>query len=50
MVVSATGGVKRLVEIEELLPNKLESLENLNIRANGLEDIFLVLTGRRLRD
>ncbi|MFX0097499.1 MAG: ABC transporter ATP-binding protein [Candidatus Hodarchaeota archaeon] len=50
MVVSATGGIKRLLEIEKLLPEKLESLENLNIRGNTLEDVFLVLTGRELRE
>lgn len=50
MVISATGGIKRLVEIEQLLPNKLETLENLNIRSNSLEDVFLVLTGRGLRE
>lgn len=50
MVVSATGGVKSLLEIEKLLPNRLESLENLNIRGNSLEDVFLVLTGRELRE
>ena len=50
MVIAATGGVKRLVEIENLLPNKLETLENLTIRANSLEDVFLVLTGRALRE
>ena len=50
MVVSATGGIKRLLEIEKLLPNKFESLENLNIRGNTLEDVFLVLTGRELRE
>lgn len=50
MVVSATGGIKRLLEIEKLLPDKLESLENLNIRGNTLEDVFLVLTGRELRE
>ena len=50
MVISATGGIKRLVEVVELLPNKLETLENLNIRGNSLEDVFLVLTGRKLRE
>lgn len=50
MVVSATGGIKRLLEIESLLPERLESLENLNIRGNTLEDVFLVLTGRELRE
>ena len=50
MVISATGGIKRLVEIENLLPYKLETLENLNIRSNSLEDVFLVLTGRALRE
>ncbi len=50
MVISATGGVQRLLEIEELLPNKLQSLENLNIHGNTLEDVFLILTGRALRE
>ncbi|NHI94132.1 MAG: ABC transporter ATP-binding protein [Candidatus Lokiarchaeota archaeon] len=50
MVISAIGGVKRLMEIEQILPNKLESLDNLNIRGNNLEDVFLVLTGRTLRE
>ncbi|MFQ6125658.1 MAG: ABC transporter ATP-binding protein [Candidatus Heimdallarchaeota archaeon] len=50
MVISATGGVQRLLEIEALLPNKLQSLENLNIHGNTLEDVFLVLTGRALRE
>lgn len=49
MVVSANGGIKRFIEIEELLPDKLKSLENLNIHGNTLEDVFLVLTGRALR-
>ena len=50
MVVTATGGVQRLQEIENLLPNKLNSLENLSIRPPSLEDVFLVLTGRVLRE
>ena len=50
MVISATGGVKRLVEIEALLPEGLDSLENLNIHGNTLEDVFLVLTGKKLRE
>lgn len=50
MVISATGGVQRLLEIENLLPNKLQSLENLNIHGHTLEDVFLVLTGRALRE
>ncbi len=50
MVVSATGGIKRLLEIEKLLPHELETLENLNIHGNTLEDVFLVLTGRELRE
>ena len=49
MVISANGGIKRFIEIEELLPDKLKSLENLNIHGNTLEDVFLVLTGRALR-
>ena len=50
MVVSASGGVQRLLEIEKLLPNALSSLENLNIRTSNLEDVFLLLTGTALRE
>lgn len=50
MVISASGGVQRLLEIEKLLPNSLSSLENLNIRTNNLEDVFLLLTGNALRE
>jgi ABC-2 type transport system ATP-binding protein len=49
MVISANGGIKRFIEIEEILPDKLKSLENLNIHGNTLEDVFLILTGRALR-
>jgi len=50
MVITATGGVQRLQEIENILPNKLQSLENLNIHGPTLEDVFLILTGRALRE
>lgn len=50
MVITATGGVQRLQEIEDILPNKLQSLENLNIHGPTLEDVFLILTGRALRE
>ncbi len=50
MVITATGGIQRLQEFENLLPNKLNSLENLSIRPPSLEDVFLVLTGKALRE
>ena len=50
MVISASGGVQRLLEIEKLLPNSLSSLENLNIRTNNLEEVLLLLSGNALRE
>ena len=49
VVISAVGGIKRLMEIEKLLPRSLDSLENLNIHGNTLEDVFLFLTGKKLK-
>ncbi|MFQ5821685.1 MAG: ABC transporter ATP-binding protein [Candidatus Heimdallarchaeota archaeon] len=50
IVITATGGVQHLQEMEDILPNKLQSLENLNIHGPTLEDVFLILTGRALRE
>ena len=50
MIVVATGGVKRLVEFEHQIEGGLEKLENLTIRSQNLEDVFLLLTGKQLRE
>ena len=50
MLVVATGGVKRLLEFEHQLEGGLEILENLTIRSQNLEDVFLLLTGKQLRE
>ena len=50
MIVVATGGVKRLIEFENQLQGGLEELDNLTIRSQNLEDVFLLLTGKQLRE
>lgn len=50
MIVVATGGVKRLVEFEHHIEGGLERLDNLTIRSQNLEDVFLLLTGKQLRE
>lgn len=50
LIVVATGGVKRLLEFENQLEGGLEELENLTIRSQNLEDVFLLLTGKQLRE
>ncbi|MHA1755795.1 MAG: ABC transporter ATP-binding protein [Promethearchaeota archaeon] len=45
------GGIKNFIKIlnQEIIQD-LDFIENINLRQNTLEDIFLILTGRRLRD
>ena len=50
VIVVATGGVKRLLEFEDQIDGGLEQLENLTIRSQNLEDVFLLLTGKKLRE
>lgn len=50
LIVVATGGVKRLIEFEREIAGGLEVLENLTIRSQNLEDVFLLLTGKQLRE
>ena len=50
LLVVATGGVQRLIEFEKIVPEGLHGLANLTIRSQNLEDVFLLLTGRELRE
>jgi ABC-2 type transport system ATP-binding protein len=51
LIVSFKGGLKNLVEIiQRGFNGNNENVEDLRFRQNSLEDVFLNLTGRRLRD
>ena len=51
LMVSFKGGLKNLVEIiQRGFNGNNENVEDLRFRQNSLEDVFLNLTGRRLRD
>jgi ABC-2 type transport system ATP-binding protein len=50
LMVVATGGVRRLLDFENQFEGGLENLENLTIRSQNLEDVFLLLTGKKLRE
>jgi ABC-2 type transport system ATP-binding protein len=51
LLVSFKGGLKNLVDIIQTGFNgSNEDVEDLRFRQNSLEDVFLNLTGRRLRD
>jgi ABC-2 type transport system ATP-binding protein len=51
MLISFQGGLKNLVQILQLgIINNISDVENMKFRQNSLEDVFLNLTGRRLRD
>lgn len=47
IVINALDGLKRISEIMDVLEVKMEDMK---VRQNTLEDVFLDLTGRRLRD
>ncbi len=47
IVINALDGLKRISEIMDVLEVKMEDMK---IRKNTLEDVFLDITGRRLRD
>jgi ABC-2 type transport system ATP-binding protein len=51
LLISFQGGLKNLVKIlqQEIIEN-VDEVENMKFRQNSLEDVFLNLTGRRLRD
>ncbi len=44
------GGMKNYLKILQKMSEKINDVENMKFRQNSLEDVFLNLTGRRLRD
>lgn len=44
------GGMKNYLKILQRMSEKINDVENMKFRQNSLEDVFLNLTGRRLRD
>ena len=51
LLISFQGGLKNLVQIlQQGIINNINEVENMKFRQNSLEDVFLNLTGRRLRD
>ena len=47
IVINALDGLRRISEIMEVIKVKMEDL---SVRKNTLEDVFIDITGRRLRD
>ena len=51
LLISFQGGLKNLVKLlQQGLIENIDEVENMKFRQNSLEDVFLNLTGRRLRD
>ena len=51
LLIAFQGGLKNLVKLlQQGLIENIEEVENMKFRQNSLEDVFLNLTGRRLRD
>jgi len=50
LFVAFRGGLRNLEAILRLIIENLEEVEHMKFRQNSLEDVFLNLTGRRLRD
>jgi hypothetical protein len=50
LFIAFQGGLRNLETILSLIIENLEEVENMKFRQNSLEDVFLNLTGRRLRD
>ncbi len=51
LLISFQGGLKNLVQIlQQGIINNINEVKNMKFRQNSLEDVFLNLTGRRLRD
>lgn len=51
LLISFKGGLKEFIHIlQSGFINNIDDVENLKFRQNSLEDVFLNLTGRRLRD
>ncbi len=51
LLIAFKGGLKNLVKLlQQGFINNIDEVENMKFRQNSLEDVFLNLTGRRLRD
>jgi ABC-2 type transport system ATP-binding protein len=51
LLISFQGGLKNLVKLlQQGFIENIDEVENMKFRQNSLEDVFLNLTGRRLRD
>ncbi|MFX1391165.1 MAG: ABC transporter ATP-binding protein [Promethearchaeota archaeon] len=51
LFIAFQGGLKNLVKIlQQGLIDNIDEVDNMKFRQNSLEDVFLNLTGRRLRD
>ncbi|MFX0028853.1 MAG: ABC transporter ATP-binding protein [Candidatus Hermodarchaeota archaeon] len=51
LLIPFQGGLKNLVKIlQQGIIENIDEVENIKFRQNSLEDVFLNLTGRRLRD
>jgi len=51
LLIAFQGGLKNLVKIlQQGFIGNIDEVENMKFRQNSLEDVFLNLTGRRLRD
>ena len=51
MLIAFQGGLKNLVKIlQQGVIDNIDEVDNMKFRQNSLEDVFLNLTGRRLRD
>jgi len=50
LLIAFQGGLKNLVKILQQGLIEIDEVENMKFRQNSLEDVFLNLTGRRLRD
>ena len=51
LLISFQGGLKNLVKLlQQGLIDNIDEVENMKFRQNSLENVFLNLTGRRLRD
>jgi hypothetical protein len=51
LLISFKGGLKEFIHIlQSGIINNIGEVENMKFRQNSLEDVFLNLTGKRLRD
>ena len=51
LLIAFQGGLKNLVKVlQQGLIENIDEVENMKFRQNSLEDVFLNLTGKRLRD